>query len=79
MTKTIRPVRRETLSSVRESRLSRPLIIELCSTYLRIRPKGRRYYYTVTYDQVWNIGAANAAKQLREAKAEARKQRKSNA
>ncbi len=75
MTKTTKPIRRETYTSVREARASRPLIIELCSTYLLIRPKGRRYYFTVTYDQVWNVGARNAAKQLREAKAEARKAR----
>jgi hypothetical protein len=75
MTALLKPVRRETYSNVRDGRKSRPLMITLHATYLTIRPKGRRYAYTVTYDQVFNIGAKNAAEQLRKAKVEARKAR----
>lgn len=81
MTNTTKPVKRETFSSVRTtgSRFKwAPLVIELHSTYLRIRPKGRRFFYTVTYDQAWNIGAKNAAEQLKAAKAAARKAKHGN-
>ena len=57
MTTTTKPVRRETLSSVRAVRKVRALTVELWPTYLRIRPKGTRAYYTVTYDQIYTIGA----------------------
>lgn len=69
MTKADKPVRRETYSYNR----SRPLIIELAATFLTVREKGRRHGYTVTYQQVFNIGARNAAEQVRQAKMEARK------
>lgn len=75
MTTTDRPVKRETRSYVR----GRALVITLNTTYLTIREKGRRYSYAVTYDQIRNIGARNAAEQRRQAKAAARKARKSNA
>lgn len=73
MTKAIKPTRRETFTSVRERGQSRPIVITLNSTYITIKLKGMRHAYSVTYSQVFNIGAANAAKQLRDAKAEARK------
>ena len=76
MTLTTKPVRRETLSTARSQGKLCPLMIELNTTYLRIRLKGKRHFYTVTYDQVWNIGARNAADQLRQAKAAARKAKK---
>lgn len=72
MTKADKPVKRETYSYNR----SRPLIIELCPTYLTIREKGRRSGFTVTYQQIFTLGARNAAEQLRAAKAEARKTKK---
>ena len=75
MTNTSKPVKRETFSSARDRNRSLPLIIELHSTYLKIKLKGKRYAYTVTYDQVWNIGAKNAAAQLKQAKLEAKKTR----
>lgn len=79
MTKAIKPVKRETFSTIRERGKTRPLLVELHSTYLTIRPKGRRYSYAVTYDQVWMIGARNAAEATRKARVEARKKKKENA
>ena len=72
MTKADKPVKRETYTRERQ----RPLIIEICATYVKIRPKGKRTAYTVSYSQIYNIGARNAAEQLRLAKVEARKARK---
>lgn len=71
MRTTDRPVKRETRSMFRAI----PLVIELRSTWLVIRQKAGRFSYTVTYDQIWNMGAQNAAVQLRKdraAKAKAR-------
>ena len=75
MTTTTKPVRRETFASVRERGRIRPLVIELNTTYLRVRLKGSRRFYTVTYDQVWGLGARNAAEERRREKAAARKAR----
>jgi hypothetical protein len=75
MTKATRPVRRETLSSVRAARALRPLVIEILPTYMRIKPKGMRTYYTVTYDQLYTLGAKNAAETARREKMEKRKAR----
>ncbi len=72
MTKADRPVRRETFTSNR----GRPLVIELNQTFLVVREKGRRHGYTVSYSQVFNIGARNQAEATRKAKAEARKARR---
>lgn len=77
MTKAIKPTRRETFTSVREAGHLRPLVIELHATHIRIRLKGMRRSYVVTYDQVWTVGAKNEAEARREAKAQARKARKS--
>jgi hypothetical protein len=76
MTLTTKPVRRETLSLARDRGKVLPLVVELNTTYLKIRFKGRRRAYTVTYDQVLNIGARNAAEAARRAKIEARKAKK---
>ena len=65
MTKATRPVKRETYSSIREKGSARPLIIEVHATHVVIRPKGCRYAFTVTYDQIWTIGAKNAAEAKR--------------
>ena len=73
MTNTAKPVRRETFSRVRAVRDSRPLVIELHSTFVRVRPKGMRTFYTVTYDQIYNTGAKNAAEQMRRERLEKRK------
>lgn len=61
MTKADRPITRETYTSVRVRRQSRPLIIEVCSTYVRVRAKGMRTSYTISMDQIYNMGAKNAA------------------
>jgi hypothetical protein len=73
MTKTIRPVKRETLSQVRERGKLRPIIIELGSTYLTIRLKGSRHSFTATYDQLWKLGAENAAREARRLRMERRR------
>ena len=65
-------VTRETYSAYR----GRPLVIELRSTYVRIRPKGRRRWYECSYDALFSLGAKIAAQMEREAKAKERKGRK---
>ena len=69
MTKTCKPVLRETFSSYR----GRPLVVQLFSTTMRIRPKGRRMWYEVSYDQIFTTGARNAARAAAEEKAAKRK------
>jgi len=61
MTTTLKPIKRETLQSVRERGKIRPIVIELAATYITIRLKGTRHSYTATYDQLWKLGAENAA------------------
>lgn len=73
MTKTTKPVKRETLSSVRDRGQYRPIIVELATTYVRLRLKGCRFTYTVTYDQLFRQGAQNAAVAKRAEKLAARK------
>jgi hypothetical protein len=76
MTTTNKPVRRETLSLARDRGTLLPLVVELNTTFLRIRFKGRQRKYVVTYDQVLRLGAENAARELREERAAARKARR---
>jgi hypothetical protein len=61
MTTTLKPIARETLSTFR----NRALVLELHSTYLKVRQKGKRTRYICTYDQIWNLGARNAAEEAR--------------
>jgi hypothetical protein len=79
MTNTSNPVRRETLSSVRERGKLRPIVIELRSTYARLRLKGTRRTVTVTYDQLWTLGNRNAADERRRERLAARKVKKADA
>jgi len=72
MTTTAKPVRRETLSTHR----GRALVVELRSTYLTVRQKGKRLRYAVTYDQIWTAGARNAAEALRQERLARKKERK---
>ena len=72
MTIADKPVRRETRSCVRVRRALRPLVIEIHATYISIRPKGMRHAFTVTMDQLYTLGAKNAAEQLRQTRAAAR-------
>jgi len=76
MTTTSKPIKRETLSSVRERGKVRPIVIELRPTYIYIRLKGTRKSFTATYDQLWTLGARNAAEALRRERAEKRVERK---
>lgn len=63
-----RAVRRETGSV--EPRSRRPFIVELCEGghLVRIREKGRRTAYSVTYYDIWLAGARNVAIALKQAK-----------
>ncbi len=76
MTKADKPTRRETYSTVRVRYESRPLIIEIHATWVSIRAKGCRTAYQVTMDQIYNLGAKNAAAAARAARDEDRKARK---
>lgn len=69
MTSTSKPTKRETFSAFQ----GRNLIIELHPTWIVMRQKGKRYRYTLTYDQAWKIGAQNAANEKRLAKLAAKK------
>lgn len=75
MTTTMRPIKRETFSSVRERGKTRPIIVTLASTYIQVRLKGTRKVFTATYDQLFVLGARNAAEQARKERAEKRKAR----
>jgi hypothetical protein len=72
MTTTLKSVKRETLSTHR----GRALVIELHSTYITMRQKGRRLRYAATYDQIWTLGARNAAEALRQELAARKKAQK---
>lgn len=65
MTNSSKPVKRETFTSARYRGKSRPIILEVCSTYVKVGLKGCREAYTVTVDQLWTLGAKNAAESLR--------------
>lgn len=65
MTKADKPVKRETLTNIRDRGVYRPLIIEVHATYVKLRQKGLRRVFTVTYDQIYTLGARNAAEQQR--------------
>jgi hypothetical protein len=68
MTTTLKPIARETLSTFRNRAL-----LELHSTYLKVRQKGKRTRFTVTYDQLWTLGARNAAEATRQERIAKRK------
>lgn len=72
MTTTDQPTRRETLSSVREKGKLRPIMITMQSTFVTVRLKGCRHSSSVTYQQIFNIGARNAAEAARKERVEAR-------
>lgn len=61
MTKADKTVKRETYSSVHERGVTRPLVIEISSTFVTIRPKGIRKGYTVSMSQIYSMGARNQA------------------
>jgi len=69
MTSTDKPIKRET----RETYRGRPLMIELFSTYMTIRQKGKVKRFTVTYSQMYTAGAVSAAAEIRRDRAEKRK------
>lgn len=74
MTTLLRTTKRETLSEVRERGKMRAIIVELRPTFVVVRLKGLpSSRYTVTYAQMFNAGAKNAADQVRRERAEAKK------
>jgi hypothetical protein len=66
------PTRRQTWAAFR----GRTLVIELGPHTIKIREKGRRYAYEVSYEQIFRLGAENAARQRREEKVTARKMKR---
>lgn len=76
MTKLDKPVKRESYSSVRERGSSRPLVVELHPTFMRLRLKGRRHFVVVAYDAVYSLGAKLLAAETRRDKVAERVRRK---
>lgn len=75
MTKLDKPVKRESYTSVRERGQSRPIVIEIHPTLVRLRLRGCRHAVIVTIDQLWTLGNKNAAEQIRRERIEAKKKR----
>lgn len=75
MTLATKPVKRETLSSARSCGKVRPMVIEINTTFVRIRLKGMKSSYTVSYDQIFSVGAQNEANERRRERLAAKKAR----
>ena len=75
MTKLNKPVRRESYTSVRQRGMSRPVVVELHPTFVRLKLKGCRHAVVVTVDQLWTLGNRNAAEALRKERLEAKKRK----
>jgi hypothetical protein len=58
------PVTRQTGAMHR----GRALVVEVGAFTLAIREKGRRFSYAVSYEQIYRLGAENAARLAREQK-----------
>ena len=69
MTNTVKPVTRETMATEH----GRPLVVELRSKTLVIHEKGLRQGYELTYGQIYMLGAANQAAELRNGRARDRR------
>jgi len=65
VTRTEKTTVRETLTLVRDGGDARPLIVELHARHVVMRLKGRRYQYVMSYEQMWQTGAANFAAHAR--------------
>lgn len=77
MTKTIKPTKRETLSSVRLKNKLRSIVIELHPTWVVVRLKGtRRSCYSITYDGIFMAAAKLEARRQAEEKRASRSRRK---
>lgn len=77
-TKLTRPVTRET--SVIDHRTNKPLIIRLeeGGKIVRMKIKGERNWYTITIMQIYMLGASNKATEIKQAKAQAKADKKAN-
>jgi hypothetical protein len=73
MTQATKPVSRETLATARERGRSRPIVITIYSTFVKLRLKGMRRSVVVTMDQLWTMGNRNAAESARQEKLAAKK------
>jgi hypothetical protein len=65
MTHLTKPVCRESPAWVRDRSKVRPLIVALTVSGVVLRAKGTRKRFTVPFEQLWAIGARNAAEELR--------------
>jgi len=57
MTMLKRPVRRETLSTIRDGGRVLPIMVEIHPTHLALRQKGRRLRLRVEYQAVYRLAA----------------------
>lgn len=65
MTTTDKPTRRETLSQIRYKGKLRPIILEVCATFVKVRPKGCRESYVVDIGAIYHLGAKLRAMEVR--------------
>lgn len=68
MTELTKVVRRATPASVR----NRPIVIELHPWGVRVKEKGRRFGYDISYQQLYTVGAKLKADEVRREKAAAK-------
>lgn len=76
MIKVTRQVTRE--MGERDYRTRKPFVLQLekGGLLVRIKPKGARTWYTVTVKQIYMMGAANRAAQIKAERKEARERKK---
>lgn len=73
MTLILRTVKRETAATTRDGGKLRPLVIELHSGYLTLKPKGCRRGVEVDYHAVYMMGIRQRAEQIRFGRLRARR------
>jgi hypothetical protein len=76
MTKLDKPVRRESYTNVRQRGKTRPIVIEIHPTFVRLKLKGCYHWVTCTLDQLWTLGNRNAAESRRREREQARAAKK---
>ena len=76
MTKAIKPIARETFSTVRERGNVRPIIVEIHPTFIRVRLKNCRIAFTITINQLYTLGAKNQVAATRAEREAAKKERR---
>ena len=73
MTMLLRAVRRETAATTRDGGKVRPIVVELHAGFMRLKPKGCRRAYSVTYQSVYLMAVRQAVEEARREKKAARK------